>query len=109
MFNNVICDDLIASTGYSSMFPASSAKNAFASKASMLSFEYANGMYSLSFLLYLISERKILNSLTSVGEPFIIFFIAFFNSDDFNKSGATEKNRLLGGSVIIKIIKIIAE
>ena len=81
-----ICDDLIASSGYESIPPASSATNAFANLESKLSLLYANGVKLLSLMLQVTSLRKILNagssSSTNKGLLFNILRTASFTSDD---------------------------
>ena len=108
----MICPDRIASTGYESMAPASSARNAAGNFPSILSSLYANGTYSLSDQLHRISLRSDLNagssSSSNAGLDFMIFFMATCNSFDNFKSGATEKNLENRGSMIIKIINITA-
>ena len=106
----VICDDRMASMGYESIAPASSARKALASLPSILSCLYASGVYSLSVNLQRISLRSTRNTPSSArsGELFIILRIASFSSLESFKSGATEKNRENCGSVSISNIKIIA-
>ena len=90
-----IWDDRIASNGYESIPPASSATNAFANLESKLSLLYASGVKSLSLILQVTSLLKILNAGSSSsinkGLLFRIFRTASFTSEDCASVGATEK------------------